>query len=393
MNFLELAVSRRSVNFFDSSVKITNDILKKIIDLAGLAPSASNTQPWRLIIVNDSQTKMKLKEIAFNQPKISEASATLILLGDTEAYKRTNPIYKSFINKKYMDEKAFDGYMDMMESLYANLHTPEQFAIRNASLFGMSLMYSAKLFGWDTHPMIGFNPAKLKIEFNIPDKFIPVMLIAVGKFDATKKLLPRNDRYSFEDIVSFNSFSENTSPKFENMFMTNNNSVTLKEKTFELAGKLPELNSTAPDFTVLDNNLQTVSLDSLIDKPLVISAVPSIDTPICNIQTKKFNESLLSLKEKINFITISCDTPFAQKRFCSEEALQFPVYSDSKNNFFAINYGVLILELCLCARSVFIIGRDKKIIYKQLVNEISSEPDYNDVINSIKKILIVDFSN
>ncbi|MBP7653656.1 thiol peroxidase [Candidatus Dependentiae bacterium] len=387
MNFSEIMLNRRSVNFFKKDIEIDNNVLKNIIDFSALSPSASNTQPWKLIIVNDSESKKKLRSAAFDQPKITDASATFIVLGDTEAYKPDNPAYKFLVKNKYIEQEQLPGMLKMIEGLYSNLHKPEHYAIRNASLFAMSIMYSAKMYNWDTHPMIGFNPDSVKKIFNIPDRFIPVMLIAIGKFDDSKVLLKRNERLSSDDISSFNKFEFNQNPNFNNIFTEESAQLTLKGTIFHLVGKIPEKFSQAPDFYVFDNNLKKIKLIELLNKPLIISSVPSLDTPVCSLQTKKFNDILKEYNDKINFVSISCDTPFAQKRFCSESSISFPALSDHKDNNFSLNYGLLISELRLCARSVFIISNQKKIEYIQLVKEISNEPDYSEVINEIKRIV------
>jgi putative NAD(P)H nitroreductase len=386
MNFLDLSLKRRSVNFFKKDVVIDNMTLNKIIDLAQFCPSASNTQPWKLVIVKNEEKKSVLRECAFGQPKVTDASAVFILLGDKEAYKKENPSYKNFIKNGYMTEEEFEGYIKMIEGLYSGLQSPDSFAIRNASLFGMALMYSAEFFGWQTHPMIGYNPKVVSEKFNIPERYIPVMLIAIGKFDDSKTLLKRNERLTMNDFCEYDTFKEKTDLTFKNIF-ADSKKVTLKGNEQKLVGINPEIGKKAPVFDVINNNLEKLTIGNTIDKPIIISSVPSLDTPVCSLQTKKFNDFLMEYKDKIDFMTISCDTPFAQQRFCTTEKIDFPAYSDYSLKNFSINYGVLISDLNLCARAVFIIGKNGILKYKQIVAEISEEPDYNEVIENIKSII------
>lgn len=385
MNFFDVSLKRRSVNYFDSNVSIDDESLKKIIDLAQFCPSSSNLQPWKIFVVRDAEKKALLRSVAFDQPKVTEASANFVLLGDKEGFKPNNPSYQNFVKNGYMTEEALAGYIKMIEGLYAGLQSPESFALRNTSLFASVLMYSAKFFGWDTHPMIGFNPASVSEKFNIPDRYIPVLIIAIGKFDKSKTMLKRNERLTMNDFCSIDTFKDNSKVSFDNIFF-NNKKVTLHGNEFNLSGITPEIKQPISDVNVISNDLKPITISMKSDKPVVISSVPSLDTPVCSIQTKKLNEFLDKYKDKINFMTISCDTPFAQKRFCTEEEINYPAYSDYLFKEFSINFGVLISELNLSARSIFIVDTNGKLAYKQIVNEISEEPDYDAVMSAIDNL-------
>lgn len=384
MNVIENIVKRRSVNFFDSDVEITESDLEEIINLAALAPSGSNTQPWDVVAVKDTDAKQRLRECAFDQPKVSEASVTLIMLADPEGYKGDNPAYRSFVEKGYMDEEGLEEVIDQGEDIYSGLEKPDRYAVKNTSLFAMSLMYSAKALGWDTHPMIGFNPDDVKEEFGIPDKYIIPMLISLGKFDEEKELLPRNDRKSAKDFVSYDEFSSRGNPEFKNPFVESaERVVTMEGNKLHLDGRRLQEGDIAPGFTVLSQDVSPVSLDDMLDKPLLISSVPSLDTSVCSLQTKTFNEELQNQKTEVNFVTISCDTPFAQERFCTENSLDIDTGSDINGKEFALNYGLLVRELGLCARAVFLIDTDRKIKYIEIVEELTEEPDYQEILNRL----------
>ncbi|MFP4686710.1 MAG: thiol peroxidase [bacterium] len=384
MNFFEIATKRRSVNFFDTEIEITESELEEIINLAALAPSGSNTQPWEVVAVKKPEAKQRLQKCAFDQPKVSEASVTLIMLADPEAFKGDNPTYESFVRKGYMDEEGLEDFIEQVEDIYTGLEQADRYAVKNTALFAMSLMYSAKSLGWDTHPMIGFNPDKVKEEFQIPDKYIIPMLISLGKFDEEKELLPRNDRKAAPDFVSYDKYEPPGEPSFANPFVEpEERIVTMEGNELHLDGRRIQVGDIAPDFTVLNQALEAVVLEDLLDKPLLISSVPSLDTSVCSLQTKTFNEKLQDKENEVNFVTISCDTVFAQERFCSENSLPIDTYSDINGKQFGLNYGLLVRELGLCARAVLLIDTDRKIRYIEIVNELTEEPDYSEILRQI----------
>lgn len=192
---------RRSVNFFDSNKKIDDYTLRNIINLASYAPSAFNLQPWEVIIVKSDEYKKKLYEEACNQPKIIQAPITLIIIGDKKGYLRKNPIWDEKIRLGLSEEKV-EGIIKYSEkNLYPTEEKKASYAARNSSLFAMSLMYSAKYYGVDSHPMIGFNEEKVKEIFNIEENKIVTMMISLGYFDEEHELKPREKRLKYDDIV------------------------------------------------------------------------------------------------------------------------------------------------------------------------------------------------
>ncbi|MEO0295059.1 MAG: thiol peroxidase [candidate division WOR-3 bacterium] len=166
------------------------------------------------------------------------------------------------------------------------------------------------------------------------------------------------------------------------------NRVTLRGNPLILEGELPEKGKSAPSFIALDENFSLKSLKSFEGKIKIISSVPSLDTPVCSIETKKISEMMKKFESpEYIFITISMDLPFAQKRWCGANGVNNVItLSDFKDKSFGKNYGVLIKENGLLARCVFIIDKDDIIRYIQLVPEISSEPDYSDIEENLKKI-------
>jgi thiol peroxidase len=164
--------------------------------------------------------------------------------------------------------------------------------------------------------------------------------------------------------------------------------ITMKGNPLTLIGKELKVGDSAPDFEVLDNDLSPVKLSSLRGKICVISSVPSLDTPVCDMETRRFNQEAGKLSPVIQILTISMDLPFAQKRWCGAAGVDKVVtLSDHLNASFGTAYGVLIKELRLLARCVFIVDREGIIQYIQMVNEISKEPDYDAIMNAISNLV------
>jgi len=161
--------------------------------------------------------------------------------------------------------------------------------------------------------------------------------------------------------------------------------VTFKGGPVTLVGSEVKVGDSAPDFKVVNNAMQDVSLESSKGKTRVICSVPSLDTPVCSIETKKFNEKAAGLGDGVIVYTVSMDLPFAQKRFCGAEGTDkiVPV-SDYKYRSFGEAYGVVIKELQLLARAVFVVGPDDKVKYIEIVKEIAQEPDYDKALAAAK---------
>ncbi|MBI5198222.1 MAG: thiol peroxidase [Nitrospirae bacterium] len=160
--------------------------------------------------------------------------------------------------------------------------------------------------------------------------------------------------------------------------------ITMKNNPMTLIGPGLKVGDKAPDFKVLDNGLQPVTLKSSEGKTRLISAVPSLDTPVCDAQTRRFNEEMAKLPSNVAVITVSMDLPFAQKRFCSTAGLNIPCYSDFNDASFGQAYGVLIKELRLLARSIFVIGPDDKIKYIEIVPEVTTHPNYDAALKAVR---------
>lgn len=164
--------------------------------------------------------------------------------------------------------------------------------------------------------------------------------------------------------------------------------ITMHGNPLTLLGSEVNTGDTAPDATLLDNDLNPVTISSYKSKVCVISSVPSLDTPVCDIETRRFNQEAEALGEDVAILTVSMDLPFAQKRWCGAAGIDRVItLSDHRNASFGEAYGMLVKELRLLARAVHVIDREGVIRYIQIVNEMSEEPDYDEVIESIKKLI------
>ena len=162
--------------------------------------------------------------------------------------------------------------------------------------------------------------------------------------------------------------------------------VTFKGNPLTILGDQVTVGQAAPAFTVLDNDLKPLTLADFKAKVLLISAVPSLDTPICDLETRRFNEEAAKLGPGVVVLTISMDLPFAQKRWCGAHGITaVKTASDHREASFGLAYGVLIKELRLLARTIFLIDASGKIAYIQRVGEVAHEPDYADVLKALAK--------
>ena len=160
--------------------------------------------------------------------------------------------------------------------------------------------------------------------------------------------------------------------------------VTFKGNPMTLRGEELKVGDQAPDFTALNTSLEQVSLSDFEGKRKLISVIPSIDTGVCSTQTKTFNERAAGV-ENVEVLTISNDLPFAQKRWTADEGLENAVtLSDHRDLSFGENYGVVMEELRLLSRSVFILDEDNKVVYVEYVPEGTDHPDYDKAIEALE---------
>jgi nitroreductase len=207
MDAIELIKQRISTNKFDASRTLSEAEIKELVSYATEAPSAYNIQNWRFVAVTTPEGKARLKSLAYNQQKVADAAVTFIVLGDLRGYEKLPHILKPMVDGGVMDRATADGWSRAAASSYgANGQFARDEAIRSASFAAMTLMIAAQAKGLATGPMIGFDPAGVKREFNIPDRYVPVMLLTVG-YPASGNW-PRKTRLGVEEVLAFNKGRE-----------------------------------------------------------------------------------------------------------------------------------------------------------------------------------------
>ncbi len=166
--------------------------------------------------------------------------------------------------------------------------------------------------------------------------------------------------------------------------------ITFKGAPLTLAGNEVKSGQAAPDFKVhfFEGGMKTISLADVKGKPTILSVVPSLDTAVCAMQTKKFNDQLASMGDRINAVTVSMDLPFAMNRFCGAESIKnMRVGSDYQDRNFGTNYGTLIEELKIECRAVFVLDKSGKVVHAEYVKEVTTEPDYEAAIAALRSQL------
>lgn len=161
--------------------------------------------------------------------------------------------------------------------------------------------------------------------------------------------------------------------------------VTFNQDPVTLLGTEVKIGDDAPDFTVLSNDLKEVSLKDYDGKVKLITTVPSVDTGVCSQETKRFNEEADKL-DNVHVLTVSMDLPFAQTRWCAANGVEnLDTLSDHRDADLGKNYGVLIKELRLLARAVFVVDSSNKVTYVEYVDEVTDFPDYDAALSAVKK--------
>ncbi|MBS4212917.1 nitroreductase family protein [Bacillus sp. FJAT-49825] len=201
-SFSDVIRERHSVRKYDPTFKIAREEIEEILNEAILAPSSSNLQPWRFIVIDDQEKKKELRQIANNQEQVETSSAVIAVLGDKEMYQNIEKVYRSNFEAGYMDEASMHRLIAGSNSLYPNL--PEEvrknIAAFDTGLVSMQLMLAAKAKGYDTVPMGGFDKQKFMDKFQVSNRYMPMLLISLGKAAAPAY---KTTRIQLEEIVEF----------------------------------------------------------------------------------------------------------------------------------------------------------------------------------------------
>lgn len=172
------------------------------------------------------------------------------------------------------------------------------------------------------------------------------------------------------------------------MTQERSSAATFKGNPITLVGPELKVGDQAPDFRLSKNLLEEVTLQDYAGKVKLISVVPSLDTGVCDAQTRRFNQEAAALGEDVVILTVSADLPFAQARWCGAAGVDRVItLSDYKDNSFGKAYGVLIKEFALDQRAVFVLDRDNTIRYVQVLGEMGEHPDYDQPIAAVKELL------
>lgn len=204
--FEQILQNRRAINFFDPDKDVPEALLRELIEDATHSPSSFNMQPWNMIVLRNLDDKMRLRNLAMNQPKVSESPVTLIFLADTKAWHPENDAFKIVLEHKLHDgslkEEQKDWYFGVCKKLYGRCRDAElAFAVKNTAFFAMSFMYAATSRGLQTHPMDGFDHDAVMKEFKIPDNYWIPLLMSVGYHAPQAEVLPVKERKTYEEII------------------------------------------------------------------------------------------------------------------------------------------------------------------------------------------------
>lgn len=193
---------RKSVRKYDSTVKISREEIEEILTEATKAPSSSNLQPWRFIVIENEEAKRELRTIANNQEQIETSSAVIAVLGDKEMFHNVEKVYRANYEAGFMDQANMERMIQNSNTLYRN--APEEIrkniASFDAGLVSMQLMLVAKAKGYDTVPMGGFDKVKFAERFQVEGRYMPIVLIAIGKAAVPAF---QTTRIPVKDIVDF----------------------------------------------------------------------------------------------------------------------------------------------------------------------------------------------
>jgi len=203
--FFTVARERRSVRQYDPTFKMEESEILDILNVAIEAPSSSNLQPWRFLVIQDQATKEELLPIAYNQQQVVDSSVVIAVLGDKQAYKNADRIYSDLVKNGMMTDEIKDTYVKSINQNYGDFPAERlsKIAMIDGGLVSMQLMLAAKAKGYDTVPMGGFDTGKFVEAFNVPENLEPVMLIALGK--GAKAGFPKT-RLPLDQVLEWNKY-------------------------------------------------------------------------------------------------------------------------------------------------------------------------------------------
>ncbi len=202
MTVSEALNARRATPFFDSSQEISLDEVKALINQASLSPTSMNLQPYNLLVVHSAEDKARLVGVAYNQAKIADASAAVVVVGLTNGHElHAERVANNNVELGYMTEDRKQGWIDRARGGWPTEQKQRDEAFRAGSLWAMSFMLVAQEAGWVTAPMGGYVEEALRAEFGLPETAVPVLIIAIGKPDSSHELKARGERLPADEIA------------------------------------------------------------------------------------------------------------------------------------------------------------------------------------------------
>lgn len=199
MDFSQIARERRSIKSYDPNTKVDDATLAALFEQVSLTPSAFNLQHWTFIVARDPERKAAMQEAAYGQPQVGQSAAAILVAAKLNAHEDAPVIFEE------TPESVQAQMLPMIENFYAGKEAFQRDeAIRSASMAAMTLMYAAKDRGFDTGPMIGFDQAAMASLLHLPDNYIPVMLIVLGKGEPASR--PRAYRRPLAEFVRLETF-------------------------------------------------------------------------------------------------------------------------------------------------------------------------------------------
>lgn len=199
-SFLDVLTERRAVKVYEESYTLSKEEVEELLTLAGRAPSAWNLQQWHFVVFHGEEAQQRLLPIAYNQAQITQSSAVIAILGDLEANKNAEEIFANDVEKARMTPEIAETIKGQINGVYQNDQYKKEAAISNASLAAMQLMLAAKGKGLDTCAIGGYNRDAFIKEFQISERYLPVMLITVGKAAAPGR---ETDRLSLDKTTTW----------------------------------------------------------------------------------------------------------------------------------------------------------------------------------------------
>ncbi|GGE69416.1 nitroreductase family protein [Priestia taiwanensis] len=190
-SFTEIAQERRSVKIYDTEVEISNEELTEILEVTTKSPSSWNLQHWRFVVIKSKEAKEKLLPIAYNQQQVADASATVMILGDTESYRNFDEVFLPAVKAGFLAEEVANALHGQINGAYSDKQKAREAGLINGSLAAMTFMYAAQERGWRTNAIGGFHAPSFMKEFNIDERYTPIMLITIGKEKQPGRPTPR----------------------------------------------------------------------------------------------------------------------------------------------------------------------------------------------------------